>query len=339
MVVEDVMRRAESGDDLPERQLERIVKPTDYAYMIYTSGSTGKPKGVVCNHIGPVNMIDFDGLFSNGVPGVDIVGCSAPLIFDVFVEGSFGALGSGLSLSLDLKCCTMLICTPSAATMLLDDESNTDVKLLSAGGEACIQGLETKAAIFRNVYGPTECSIWCSAGTKSTTIGRPLPNVICYVVHPDDGSLCPPGVSGELWIGGLGVSLGYHNRPELTAEKFILDPFSSLGGKVYKTGDRVKWNEDGELVFLGRFDHQVKVRGYRIELGEIQAELEKQASVKGALVVVHEEKLVAFVASGISDDDDNEAIEASLWAALESDACPLASYMIPGRLLCLMSFL
>jgi len=115
------------------------------------------------------------------------------------------------------------------------------------------------------------------------------------VVHPDDGTLCPPGVSGELWVGGIGVSIGYHNRPELTAEKFITNPFGD--GRVYKTGDRVKWDANGELVFLGRFDHQVKLRGYRIELGEIQAVLEKQDGVNGALVVVYEEKLVAFVAS------------------------------------------
>ena len=117
-------------------------------------------------------------------------------------------------------------------------------------------------------YGPTETSICCLQSSSPSTISRPLSNVLCYVVHPDNGELCPPGVSGELWIGGAGVSLGYHNRPQLTAdEKFIGNPFRGSSntvpspGKVYKSGDRVKWNDEGELVYLGRFDHQVKVNG------------------------------------------------------------------------------
>ena len=171
----------------------------------------------------------------------------------------------------------------------------------------------------------------CTGGNSPDTIGNPLPNTLLYVVHPDDGTLCPPGVSGELWVGGIGVGIGYHNRPELTAEKFIPDPFSN-SGRVYKTGDRVKWNEDGELVFLGRFDDQVKVRGYRIELGEIQAELEKQEGVNGALVVVHDENLVAFVASGMDDSLQNDALVEHLMAALKSDSCRLPSYMVPSLL-------
>merc|ERR1712238_512884 len=190
---------------------------------------------------------------------------------------------------------------------------------------------------FRNVYGPTECSIHSTSSNKSSTIGKPLPNVICYVVHPDEGTLCPPGVSGELWIGGIGVSLGYHNRPELTAEKFIPDPFSS-SGKVYKTGDRVKWNEEGVLVYLGRFDHQVKLRGYRIELGEVQAELEKQKNVMGALAMVHEDKLVAFVSSGSNNTSEHEEIESLLWTALKSDDCSLTSYMLPWKIVVLDEF-
>ena len=291
----------------------------------------------MCNHIGPVNMIAFD-WYINGTPGADVVGCPAPLIFDFWVDGCFGTLGSGLSLSLDLKCCSMLVCTPSVASILLEDESNTDVRLLSVGGEACIHELENKAQIFRNGYGPTECSIFASSSNKASTIGKPLPNVLCYVVHPDDGSLCPPGISGELWIGGVGVSLGYHNRPELTAEKFIANPFSS-SGKVYKTGDRVKWNDEGELVYLGRFDHQVKVRGYRIELGEIQAELEKQAGVKGSLVLVHEDKIVAFVVSGGSNSNSAPApalMEDNLMEALKSG--PLTSYMVPWKIIVVDEF-
>ena len=147
-----------------------------------------------------------------------------------------------------------------------------------------------------------------------------------------------------MWVGGIGVSIGYHNRPELTAEKFIINPFGF--GRVYKTGDRVKWDANGELVFLGRFDHQVKLRGYRIELGEIQDELEKQDGVNGALVMVYEEKLVMFLeSSGVStsesepdSDSDlsststryvNEAFAGQLMEVLKSNDCSLTSYMIP----------
>ena len=105
--------------------------------MIYTSGTTGKPKGVICNHVSPVNMIDLDNGFCHGTPGVDILGCSAPVIFDVFVEGFFGSLGSGLAFSLDLKNCTVLVCTPSVAPLLLADETNSMIIHLLVGGEVC----------------------------------------------------------------------------------------------------------------------------------------------------------------------------------------------------------
>jgi len=281
-------------------------------------------------------MICYDPVFDQGKSGVDVVGASFPLIFDPFVLVCFGALGKGLSISLDIKCCTILFTTPSAADIYLEDETN-DIKALLVGGEACIQGLEKKVSIFRNAYGPTECSIQATQSSTPDNIGKPLPNAFCYIVHPDDATLCPPGVSGELWIGGIGVSLGYHKRPELTDEKFIPNPFASTG-KVYKTGDRVKWDENGDIMFLGRFDHQVKVNGYRIELGEIQAELEKQTGVNGALVLVHDEKLVAFVASGIDDTSENDVLEDNIMAALKSEDCALTSYMIPWKILVVNEF-
>ena len=320
------------------RKPVRASIATDRAYMIYTSGTTGQPKGVICNHVGPLNMISLDWFQWNESPLSNIVGCSCPIVFDAFGHGFFGALGAGVTLSLDLKNCTVLNCTPSMAPLLLIDDSNNNVLSLITGGETCPRGLEKDVSIFRNCYGPTEASILCTFSHSPSTIGRPLPNVLCYVVHPDDGSLCPPGVSGELWIGGVGVSLGYNNRPELTAEKFIPDTFrtdSSSPGDVYKTGDRVKWNDDGELVFLGRFDHQVKVNGYRIELGEIQAELEKQAGVSGAVAMVHKEKLIAYV---MAAEEAIAVSEESLKCALESDNCQLASYMIPWRIIVMDEF-
>src|SRR6056300_1642077 len=231
MLVEEVMEKM-SNDELV---LERDVKTEDCAYMIYTSGTTGTPKGVVCHHLGPVNMMFYESgieVFSGGVPGDDVVGCNSTHIFDMYILGYFLTLGSGLTLSLDMKCLTMLMCTPSVADIFLSDKSN-NVKAMFVGGESAIQGLESRVTSFINGYGPTEASIWCTGGNRPDNIGNPLPNSILYVVHPDDGTLCPPGVSGELWVGGIGVGIGYHNRPELTAEKFILDPVAN-SGRVYK---------------------------------------------------------------------------------------------------------
>src|SRR6056300_1670034 len=337
MLVEEGMEKM-SNDEIV---LERDVKPEDCAYMIYTSGTTGTPKGVVCHHLGPVNMMFYDSgiemfRLSDAEMGDDVVGVSPPLIFDFFAYGYFFTLGRGSAMSLDMKCLTMFIGTPSVVQIYLQDKSN-DIKAMVIGGEAAIQGLESRVTTFINIYGPTEASMICTGGNSPDTIGNPLPNTLLYVVHPDDGTLCPPGVSGELWVGGIGVGRGYNNRPELTAEKFIPNPFSA-SGRVYKTGDRVKWNEDGELVFLGRFDYQVKVRGYRVELGEIQAELEKQEGVNGALVVVHDENLVAFVASGMDNSLQNDALVEHLMAALKSDSCRLPSYMVPSLLIVLDEF-
>ena len=155
VLIEDVVVNEENKIPTNCRELKRSVKPNDIAYIIYTSGTTGKPKGVLCPHIMAVNTIQFDDLSILGKPGIDIVGCGAPLIFDVFVEGMFASLGIGLSLSLDVKCCTMLFCTPSLAEIYLEDETNTSVKYLEVAGEACIQGLEKRAPGFCNMYGPS----------------------------------------------------------------------------------------------------------------------------------------------------------------------------------------
>ena len=124
-------------------------------------------------------------------------------------------------------------------------------------------------------------------GLGASSIGRPIDNTVVYVVHPTTGELCPPGVVGELWIGGAGVARGYHNRPELTAQRFVPNPYGP--GRVYKTGDLVRWNTtEGELEFIGRVDHQVKVRGFRIELGEVEAALQRLEGVRGAACVARQ---------------------------------------------------
>ena len=175
------------------------------------------------------------------------------------------------------------------------------------GGEALPASLARQLTALvpklHDVYGPTETTVWSTThlvgDEDPVPIGKPLANQRVYVL---DQYRQPVSVGhpGDLWIGGDGVTAGYFRRPELTAECFVPDPFDD-GGTMYRTGDLARWQPGGVLEYLGRTDHQVKVRGYRIELGEIQAELEKQEGVNAALVVVHDENLVAFVASGMDD--------------------------------------
>ena len=149
------------------------------------------------------------------------------------------------------------------------------MKHIVTSGEALLESTARRHPGVLNFYGPTETTIDSTWHRVEPTqignppIGKPIDNTLCYVVHPDDGSLCGLGVAGELWIGGAGVARGYHNRRELTAAKFVPNPFGE--GRVYKTGDRVQWNAEGDLLYLGRYDEQVKIRGFRIELGEVEA--------------------------------------------------------------------
>ena len=208
---------------------------------------------------------------------------------------------------------THLQCTPSMARLLLADESTrgalSAVRHWMLGGEAFPPALAREIAAvtearITNMYGPTETTVWSSTedvqSGAAITIGRPIANTRLYVVDAR-GNLQPPGVPGELWIGGAGVVRGYHERPELTAERFVEDPFrSEAGARVYKTGDLVRFLDDGRVEFLGRIDHQVKVRGYRIELGEIEALITEQPGVEQAVVVAREDepgdqRLVAYL--------------------------------------------
>ena len=217
---------------------------------------------------------------------------------------------------------THLQCTPSMASMLLEDPRATEalrsLKKLLLGGEALplalVQQLEIEGEIL-NMYGPTETTIWSATdvvnkGENRVTIGRPIANTEIYIV---DKFLqpTPPGVPGELLIGGAGVVRGYLHRPELTSEKFIPDPFSETPrARLYRTGDLARHLTDGRIEFLGRLDHQVKLRGFRIELGEIETVVSRHASVKECIAIVREDKpgdkrLVAYaIPSGASGIDD-----------------------------------
>ena len=200
--------------------------------------------------------------------------------------------GHALSGLLEQHRATVMQATPATWRLLLDAgwRASDNFKAL-VGGEALPQGL-AEALLARkvelwNMYGPTETTVWstCARITDTSngiTIGKPIANTTVRILDSHK-NLCPIGVAGELYIGGKGVALGYWNRPELTAEKFIPDPFSTLpGARLYRTGDRARWRNDGTLEHLGRLDDQVKIRGFRIELGEIEAVLAEHPDVREA---------------------------------------------------------
>jgi hypothetical protein len=209
--------------------------------------------------------------------------------------------------------------------MLASNEASREalagLKHLMIGGEALSGTLVadlnkiTKASI-ENMYGPTETTIWsttdrATAGAGTVSIGRPIANTQTYVLN-DAMEPCPCGVAGELYIAGEGVALGYWNRDDLTAERFLDDPFRA-GNKMFKTGDLAKWRADGKLEFLGRSDRQVKIRGYRIELGEIEAALEAEPDVEQAAVIAPTDASgVGVLTAYITGDATDTTVRASL---------------------------
>jgi amino acid adenylation domain-containing protein len=309
----------DSGD------LPPLAGAADPAYVIYTSGSTGRPKGVavpqgaLANFLGA--MREAPGLAADDVVAAvttisfDIAGLELYLPLTVgarieLVPREVAADGLALAECLAASGATVLQATPATWRLLLEVDWRP-VRALRAfcGGEPLprelADGLLPRVAELWNLYGPTETTIWSTAervapAPAPITIGSPIANTQCYVLSAN-GEPVPVGVAGELWIGGDGVALGYHRRPELTAERFVPDHFSGRPGtRLYRTGDLARWGDDGRLYHLGRLDHQVKVRGFRIELGEIEAELAGHPAVKQALVLAKEAapgdvRLVAYV--------------------------------------------
>ena len=297
----------------------------DLAYVIYTSGSTGKPKGVQIPHQALVNLL-WSMRRQPGLTSQDVLLAVTSLSFDIaalelFLPLIVGAQlivvsrdvatdGVQLSATLNTSGATLMQATPSTWRMLLDAgwSGNAQLRML-CGGEALPPALATqlleKGQELWNVYGPTETTIWSTmckveAGDAQVSIGRPLANTEAYVL---DYSLqrVPIGVPGELYIGGAGLARGYLDRPELTAEKFIRHPFSTIPeARLYKTGDLVRYVSDGTIEFLGRLDHQIKLRGHRIELGEIESVLGTHPLVQESVVVVREDtpndpRLVTYI--------------------------------------------
>jgi amino acid adenylation domain-containing protein len=301
------------------------------AYAIYTSGSTGQPKGVVVPHRALVNFL-ASMQKTPGLTAKDVLLAVTSLSFDIaglelylpLVAGARVHIasredvadGARLAALVASSGATVLQATPATFRLLLDAgwEGSPDLAIL-CGGEAfpapLADALVPRARAVWNMFGPTETTIWSTvhrveAGRALVPIGKPIDNTVVAVLDPRQAPL-PIGVPGELYIGGDGLAIGYHDRPELTAERFIVSPLregdAPLWGsaRLYRTGDLARFLPSGELEFLGRLDHQVKVRGYRIELGEIEAVLGRHPAVREVVVVARafgagDTRLVAYLA-------------------------------------------
>ena len=303
-----------------KNNLARQVQSDNLAYIIYTSGSTGKPKGVQIPHRAVVNFLSSMRR-TPGLTETDILLSVTTLSFDIaalelFLPLAVGARvvvvsrevasdGVRLLAKLTESGATIMQATPSTWRLLLAAgwEGNKGLKIL-CGGEALPQTLadelRSRCEVLWNMYGPTETTIWSTVCRveEQVTIGRPIANTQVYILDPYQHPV-PIGVPGELYIGGDGVSLGYLNQPELTAEKFVPNSFNG-DGYLYKTGDLVRYLADGNIEYIGRCDRQVKVRGFRIELGEIETRLSKHPNVREAVVIgtvknPEEKRLVAYI--------------------------------------------
>ncbi|MEZ4694959.1 MAG: LLM class flavin-dependent oxidoreductase [Rhodothermales bacterium] len=243
---------------------------------------------------------------------------------------------------------THLQCTPSMARMLVADPEGREVlgrlQHFLVGGEALDTDLarqikELAPGTVTNMYGPTETTVWSTSyevtgSERSMPIGRPLANNTVYVLGRD-GSPVPTGVTGELFIGGDGVTAGYLNRSDLTDERFVPDPFSPRGGRMYRTGDLCRFTEDGLLQFLGRNDHQVKVRGYRIELDEIEKALRQLDSVAETAVVVERRTTDPVIVAYVVETADGSFEQSAARQRLDRQLPP---YMVPSQFVVLASF-
>jgi amino acid adenylation domain-containing protein len=304
-------RRADEGSPLHG--------PENLAYIIYTSGSTGRPKGVEVPHRAVITLLRA---INNiiGITSSDVFLAVTTIAFDISVLEIFLPLVNGARLvlatrdevvdgtrliaALDRHNVTLMQATPATWRLLLASDWRGHKQLTAlCGGEALPPTLAAelipRCARVVNLYGPTETTIWSSADVVAEpdpiTIGAPLANTTLYILDPHLEPV-PRGMTGELWIGGDGVTRGYHARPDLTAERYLPDPFSTTpGARMYRTGDVARQRSDGRIECHGRVDHQVKLRGFRIEPGEIEAALLTHAGAKDAVVVLRDERLVAYV--------------------------------------------
>lgn len=343
-------------DQFDTDPFEPPISGDEAAYILYTSGSTGRPKGVIITHESLANFL----LSMQGIPGIgpddrllaistisfDIAGLELYLPLTVGAEivlaDSETAKDGWLLLELmKREKITIMQATPYTWRMLIaaDWEEFLPIKVIT-GGEPLTRELAEKllprCSELWNQYGPTETTVYSTqkliTSEKEITIGRPVDNTRVYILD-ESLNIQPAGVAGEIFIGGAGVAKGYLNRPELTAEKFIDDPFSDRpGAKLYRTGDVGRLTPDGEIQYLGRSDHQVKIRGFRIELEEIEYALLKCNPVKEAVAIVNtatgEPCLVGYVVTAA--DSNEEQLKNELKKTLSAT---LPDYMVPNDII------
>jgi amino acid adenylation domain-containing protein/non-ribosomal peptide synthase protein (TIGR01720 family) len=344
-------------------ELESGASAETLAYVIYTSGSTGQPKGVAVPHRGVVRLVQESNYVK--LDEEEVVLQMAPVSFDASTFEIWGALLNGARLVVmaagqpslaeiaetvkQHEVSTMWLTAGLFQVMATEQlESLREVKQLLAGGDvlsvravqAVLEGAGAGERVLINGYGPTEnttfsCCHVMRAGEavvgESVLIGKPITNSTAYVLDEQLRPV-PVGVRGELYLGGDGLARGYVGRAELTAEKFVPNPFSMVPGeRLYRTGDVVRWNAEGLVEFIGRADQQVKVRGYRIELGEIEAVLNEQPSVKESIAVVIDDgagnkRLVAYVVEEIGSDESVSELRQKVKEKLPE-------YMVPSQLI------
>ncbi|QUP67808.1 non-ribosomal peptide synthetase [Pseudomonas syringae Cit 7] len=340
-----------------------LSHPLNLAYVIYTSGSTGKPKGAGNSHRALVNRLHWMQK-AYVLDGSDTVLQKTPFSFDVSVWEFFWPLMTGARLAVALPGdhrdperlvqtirehqVTTLHFVPSMLQAFLTHpqvESCNSLRRVVCSGEALPAELAgqvlkrlPQTGLF-NLYGPTEAAIDVTHWTctpddvLSVPIGRPIDNLKTHIL--DDGLLpAAQGVAAELYLGGIGLARGYHNRAALTAERFVPDPFDEQGGRLYRTGDLARYRDEGVIEYAGRIDHQVKIRGLRIELGEIEASLLEHGSVQEAVVIDVDgpsgKQLAAYLVAEHSGDNLRDALKVYLKETLPD-------YMVPTHFVWLAS--
>ncbi|MEC3980368.1 non-ribosomal peptide synthetase [Amycolatopsis sp. H20-H5] len=354
---------AEAAEDLTDAERRRPLSGQHPAYVIYTSGSTGRPKGVVIEHRSLANLLrhHHEEVFepaSARLGGRRLrVALTAAVAFDAswdpilwmidghelhIVDDDTRRDAGALAGYLRERGVDAIETTPSylrqlMSAGLLDGEGHRP-SVLALGGEQVDDGLWTELRALEgltayNFYGPTESTVDSVvaglADGPRPGIGRPVHNTRAYVL---DSRLrpVPAGVAGELYLSGAGVARGYLNRTQLTAERFVADPFDGDGTRMYRTGDLARWRRDATLEFVGRADDQVKLRGFRVEPGEVASALEADSSVAEAAVVVRDQRLLAYVVPATPEPPSADALRAAL-------AGSLPDYMVPAAFVVLDS--